>query len=128
MRATMHQYLTSLPVLTDIVPPVRWYQAGNVVDTPVRPFVVVRWISPVALATSFGHQLRLDVHDNRGSYANIDSFRRAALTAMQDVEDLVGPDGRITQCDYLGHGGDQEDPDYGTNYSFTSWQVIGVEL
>lgn len=124
----MYQHLTAQSALTGIVPIPRWFQAGAVKDVPTKPFVVLRWLAPVRLAAGFGRQLRLDVHDARGSYANIDSFNKAAKTALAGVNDLVGPDGRITQCDYLGNGGDQEDTTYGTNYSFTSWQVIGADL
>jgi hypothetical protein len=124
----MHQYLTSQSALTSIVPALRWYQAGNVVDVPQKPFVVVRWLAPVPLAVSFGRQLRLDVHDNRGSYAHIDAFNKAVQPILNSVIDLQGSDGRVTECSYLGNGGDQEDETYGTNYSFTSWQVIGVDL
>ncbi len=127
MRQTLHQYLTAQTALTAIVPVGWWKQAGAVLDRPQKPFAVVRWLAPVGLATSFGHQLRIDVHDNRGSYARIDEFRRTIVPILSAVQDLVGVDGRVTQCDFLGHGGDQEDLDYNTNYGFTSWQVIGEE-
>ena len=128
MRKTMYQFLVAQAPLLAVVPVSRWYQAGSVVDVPVKPFVVLRWLAPVPLAAGFGRQLRLDVHDTRGSYANIHAFNRAATAALKSVVDLVGVDGRITQCDFLGSGGDQEDDTYKTNYSFTSWQVIGVDL
>jgi len=128
MRKTMYQFLVAQAPLLAVVPVSRWYQAGSVVDVPVKPFAVLRWLAPVPLAVGFGRQLRLDVHDTRGSYANIDTFNRAATAALKSVVDLVGVDGRITQCDFLGSGGDQEDDTYKTNYSFTSWQVIGVDL
>lgn len=128
MRQTMHQYLLSQTALTAIVPAGSWKQAGAVIDNPPKPFVVVRWLAPVALAASFGRQLRLDVHDSRSSYQLIDAFNRAVQPILQGVQDLVGTDGRITQCDFLGTGGDQENEIYGTNFSFTSWQVIGVDL
>lgn len=127
MRETVYGFLTGHAPLTAIVPVGWWYQSGAVVDKPQKPFVVLRWLAPVALATSFGHQLRIDVHDNRGSYQRIDQFRRLVTPLLSGTTQLEGSDGRVTEFSYLGHGGDQEDPDYGTNYGFTSWQVIGVE-
>ncbi len=126
----MHQFLTAQLPLTALVPAARWYQAGNVVDAPTKPFVVLRWLAPVPgdARGSFAHQLRVDVHDNRGSYARIDAFNALVQPYLKAVRDLVGADGRIGQCDFLGLGGDQEDETYKTNYSFTSWQVMGVRL
>lgn len=135
MQKTIHQLLTSTPALTVIVPAERWFRAGNVVDVPTRPFVVERWLAPVLLGSGrYARQLRVDVHDNRGSYVNIQALLGSPdlysglYGVLSGLADYVGVDGRITQCDYLGTGGDQEDDVYKTNYSFSSWQVIGVEL
>lgn len=135
MRATIHQLLTAQSDLTDIVPADRWWQPGNVIDRPTLPFVVLRWLAPVPLAASrFAKQLRIDVHEPRGSYA-----RGRALLGSPDLgsgvygvlsglQDYVGTDGRISQADYLGHSGDLENDSYSSNYQFQSWQMIGVDL
>jgi hypothetical protein len=130
MRATMHQLLIGTGALTALIPSERWFQAGSVTDVPRKPFVVERWLAPVSGAAkqTYLKQLRLDVHDNRGSYDLIDRFNAAVQPVLYAVSNLTGPDGRISQCDFLGLGGDQEDEVYGTNYSFSSWQVIGVRL
>lgn len=130
MRATMHGILTGEPTLTAIVPVGRWYQAGNVVDRPVFPFAVVRWLAPVPGAgkNTFRKQLRIDIHDERGSYMRIDSFLKALTPVLSAVVNVTGTDGRISECDFLGTGGDQEDDVYKSNFSFSSWQVIGVPL
>jgi hypothetical protein len=129
MRKTLYTHLTSQAALTAIVPAIRWFGAGAVVDTPTKPFVVVRWIAPVRgdARGTFAHQLRLDCHEPRGSYAKSDALLLAVTPIMKAVQQLEGSDGRICQCDYLGHSGDQEDPTYGTSYRFSSWQVIGVQ-
>lgn len=130
MRATMHQFLVAQVPLTNIVPAARWYQAGNVVDKPPLPFVVERWLAPVpgAARNTYRKQLRIDIHDERGSYKRIDDFLYLLPPLLSAVSNLVGVDGRITECDFLGVGGDQEDPTYHSNFSFSSWQVIGVPL
>lgn len=130
MRKTMHQFLVAQAVLTDLVPLGSWYQAGAVVDNPPKPFVVERWLAPVQGAgkNTFRKQLRIDVHDQRGSYVLIDGILQALFPVLAGVINLVGVDARISQCDFLGTGGDQEDDTYMTNFSFSSWQVIGVDL
>lgn len=135
MRKTIYEALTSVSGLTAIIPAARWFEAGAVIDQPRKPFVVLRWIAPVPSSSGrWLNQLRVDVHDERGDYSRIEQFLGnpysgggvyARLSALMDY---VGSDGRITQCDYLNHSGDQEDEVYGTNYKFSSWQVIGVTL
>lgn len=96
-------------------------------DTPVRPFIVLRWLAPVSLdGGRFGEQVQVQVHDERGSYVRIDSILKLVQPVLEGVAQYVGSDGRITQCDYTGHSGDQENLDYGTNMKFSGWQVIGV--
>lgn len=136
MRATIHQLLTGTPSLAALIPPLRWFQAGAVPDVPVKPFAVLRWISPVASEArgSFLHQLRVEVHDNRGSYARIDAVLGdpdrggGVWGVLAPLADFTGVDGRITQVDYLGDAGDQEDPVYKTNFKAQLWQVIGRRL
>lgn len=126
----MYGLLAAQSALTAQIPATRWYRAGNVVDTPTKPFVVLRWISPVQQAARgrFAKQLRLEVHAARGSYKPCEDWLRVARPVLLSVQDYVGTDGRITQCDYLGESGDQEDATYNTNLMFDSWQVIGVDL
>lgn len=134
MRKTLYAALTGATPLTALIPTERWFQAGAVTDVPIKPFVVLRWLSPVPSTARgrFLNQLRVDVHDKRGSYATIDAFLGnpdvggGVYGVLDGILQLDGIDGRITQCDYLGHSGDQEDETYGTNYKFSSWQVIGV--
>jgi hypothetical protein len=133
MRKTIYTALTSASGLTAIVPAARWYEAGAVLDIPKRPFVVLRWIAPVPSSSGrWLNQLRVDVHDQRGDYTRIEAllgnpYSGGGIYALlSGLTDYVGSDGRITQCDYLNHSGDQEDEDYKTNYKFSSWQVIGV--
>lgn len=136
MRATVRNALISSPALLSQVPEERWYVPGAVIDNPPKPFVVLRWIAPVASVARgrFLKQLRVDVHDKRGSYSRIRQVLGSPDTGggvygvLSGLLQHTGVDGRITECTYLGHGGDQEDETYGTSYSFSSWQVIGVDL
>lgn len=136
MRKTIRNLLLADSGLTAIVPAERWYSPGGVVDKPLRPFVVLRWLAPVPSSAigRYLNQLRVDVHDDRGSYSRIEALLGnqyaggGIYNVLSEISDQVGVDGRVTQCDYLNHSGDQEDETYGTNYKFSSWQVIGVNL
>lgn len=133
MRATIHQLLSQNVSLTPLIPTERWFQAGNVLDVPRKPFAVLRWIAPVSgdARGTFAHQLQVQVHDDRGSYADIDRilggpYRTGGVyPLLAGIVDLVGVDGRVTQADYLGDSGDQEDIDYKTNMKYSSWQIAG---
>ena len=134
MRRTIRDALVANAGLTALVPADRWYGAGAVIDQPDKMFVVLRWIAPVP-SNAIGrylNQLRVDVHDRRGSYSRIDQLLGnpytggGIYTVLSGLLDFDGVDGRITQCDYLNHSGDQENEDYKTNFKFSSWQVIGV--
>jgi hypothetical protein len=122
--------------LTSVIPAERWFSPGAVADSPVKPFAVLRWLAPVAGAARGGYlnQLRIDVHDDRGSYHRIEQVLGSPTKGggvygiLSQVADVTGVDGRITEMDYLGHSGDQEDDTYLSNYKFSSWQVIGVDL
>lgn len=133
MRGVIRDLLVSTPALTALIPSERWFAAGSVIDVPLKPFAVLRWLAPVgnSINSGFLHQLRVDIHDERGSYDLIEAVLGdpnrgggvyATLSAALGV---TGQDGYVAECDYLGHSGDQEDPNYATNYKFSSWQIIG---
>lgn len=136
MRATIHQLLTGTGPLTALIPPERWFQAGDVKDVPRMPFAVLRWLSPVrSTSGSDLHQLQVAIYDKRGSYKRIDEILGDRFVSgvtvhsvLSGVTDLLGPDGRVAQADYLGHSGDQEDIDFKANMKFSSWQIAGRSL
>lgn len=136
MRRTIRDALLASSELTALVPAARWYGAGNVLDKPPTPFVVLRWLAPVAgnATGRLMRQLRVDVHQARGSYATVDAvlgspdLGSGVYGVLSGLQQHVGLDGRVMQCDYLGDSGDQEDVTYNTNMKFSSWRVIGVDL
>lgn len=129
----MHQALVGDASLTALVPTERWFQLGAVIDVPRKPFVVLQWLSPVSgdARGSFAHQLQVRVYGDRGSYALIDTIlggphRSGGIySVLAGMENLEGPDGRVTCCDYLGTGGDDSDVDYKANLRYSSWQIVG---
>jgi hypothetical protein len=136
MRATIRDLLIADTSLTALVPTERWFEPGAVIDVPEKPFVVLRWIAPVASNASgaFLHQLRIDAHDDRGNYGRIEAllggpYRSGGIYPhLTGIMGLTGSDGYVAQADYLGDSGDQEDEEYLTNYKFSSWQIAGRSL
>lgn len=133
MRRALRDLLVADAGLTALIPTERWYSPGGVLDHPEFPFAVLRWIAPVVGAAkgSFAHQLRVDVHDKRGSYDQIEEilggpYRTGGVYPLvAGILGLHGTDGYIAQADFLGESGDQEDEVYRSNYKFLSWQIIG---
>lgn len=133
MRRTIHSLLVGQTSLTSLIPTERWYQQGSVIDVPKKPFAVLQWLSPVSgdARGTFANQLQVRVYDDRGSYLDIDRIlggphrSGGVYPILAGVTDLVGPDGRVTQCDYLGTSGDDVDVDYRANVKWASWQIIG---
>lgn len=133
MRATVRDLLIADAALTALIPSERWYQAGAVLDVPLKPFAVLRWLSPVAggAAGTFAHQFQVHIHDERGSYKRIDEILGGPYRAggvypiLAGIAGTGGTDGYVAQADYLGDSGDQEDEGFRSNTKFSSWQVIG---
>jgi hypothetical protein len=133
MRRTVRDLIVANGTLTAVIPTERWYSPGGVLDHPVFPFAILRWIAPVSGAAkgSFSHQLRIDVHDRRGSYDRIEAvlggpYRSGGVyPIIAGIAGVTGVDGYIGQTDFLGDSGDQEDEVYGSNYKFLSWQIMG---
>lgn len=137
MRATVRNLLVANGTLTGLVPTERWFQAGNVVDVPPKPFVILRWLAPVSgdAQGTFAKQLRLEVYDNRpGSYKRIDDvlgnqhLGTGVYGVLSTVMDHAGADGYVAQADYIGQSGDEVDVDLKANMKFSSWQIIGRSL
>jgi hypothetical protein len=133
MRAIVHQLLSTDASLTPFIPTERWFQAGAILDVPRKPFAILRWLAPVGGAGrgTFAHQLQVAVYDDRGSYQDIDRIlggphrSGGVYPLLAGIANLDGTDGRVTQADYLGDSGDQEDVDYKANLKYSSWQIIG---
>lgn len=133
MRATVRDLFVNNGALTALVPSERWFQAGDVKDVPRKPFVILRWLSPVRSDSGSDlHQLQVAAYDERGSYQRIDRLLGGPFQATPSVYSVLagvmgtgGLDGYVAEATYLGHSGDQEDIDYKANMKFLSWQIIG---
>lgn len=133
MRATIHQLLVAEASLTAVIPTERWFQVGNVVDVPKKPFAILRWITPVPgnASGTFAQQLRIELYDDRQSYKRIDEllggpYRTGGIYAVLSSKfGVTGPDGWLGQADFLGNGGDDVNLDFKANFKYSSWQIMG---
>lgn len=136
MRATVRDLIIAEAQITALLPADRWFQAGAVLDIPVFPFAILRWLSPVRSDSGRDmKQLQVAVYDRRGSYETIDQILGdpdrvgpTVYTILAGSAGVSGSDGYIAQADYLGNSGDQEDTDYKANMMFSSWQIAGRNL
>lgn len=136
MRATVRNLLIADAALTAFIPTQRWFQVGNVLDVPTKPFAILRWITPVAgdAAGTFAYQLRVELYDDRGSYKDIDAalggryLTGGVYSILSAVMDHTGSDGYIGQADFLGNSGDDVNTDYRANFKYSSWQIMGRGL
>lgn len=137
MRSTVRNLLIGNGALTTLIPTERWFQLGNVVDVPVKPFAILRWITPVAgdARGTFSKQLRIEVYDKRpGSYQTIDQILGDEHTGdgiygvLSEAFGITGADGYLAQADFLGNSGDDVNIDFKANFKYSSWQIIGRSL
>lgn len=136
MRATVRDLIIADTALTAFIPAERWFQLGSVLDVPVKPFAILRWITPVPgnASGSYAHQLRIELYEARGSYAKTDAalggpYRTGGLyDILCNAFGVTGSDGYIAQADFLGNSGDDVNVDYKANMKYSSWQIIGKEL
>jgi hypothetical protein len=134
MRKAVRELLVAQAALTAVIPAERWLQLGAVIDVPLKPFAILRWISPVSgdARGTWAHQFQVAIHDHRGSYSRIDALLGgphqagpSVYTVMSGIMGYTGTDGYVMQADFLGNSGDDVDIDYKTNTKYSSWQIAG---
>ena len=126
MYKTMYELLTGYAPLTALVPVERIYETGSVEDHPEMPYVVLVWLPKVDKGRrNYTNAFEVHAHDERGSHARLRSICQAVKDRLDGVAQYQGSDGYITQCDYVGDGGEIYDSEAKTNLQFTSWEVVG---
>lgn len=138
MRATVRDLILANGALTALIPAERWLQVGNVIDVPLKPFAILRWITPVAgdAKGTYANQLRIEIYDKRpGSYKTVDQILGKPYPApsgiyavMSGMMGITGSDGYVAQADFLGTSGDDVNADFKANFKYSSWQIIGRTL
>lgn len=127
MFKTMYELLATHAPLTALVPVERIYETGSLEDNPERPFLVLAWQPSVqsSVGARSARILEVHAHDNRGSQALLRAIMRVIKDRLEGVAQYQGTDGWVTQCDFVGDGGELMDPETSTNLQFTRWQVVG---
>lgn len=93
IRVAMHRRITEDEAIAAIIPPQRWMEGGSLLETPVRPFAVMRYQGHNP-GLSRVNQTRLEVwvHDEPGNYIRIEQVLRlvreriTSMVAYNDVE------------------------------------------
>lgn len=125
MIKALYERLTTHAPLTALVPVSNFYESGAADDRPVRPYLVPIWLPELRKGRKYVYPCEIRVHDERGSYARIRQINQVVRDLLVSVEQYHGTDGWLVQCDYAGCSGDLVDPESGTNFQYTSWEIVG---
>jgi hypothetical protein len=126
MRELIHTWLTTQTYLTTIIPAERWIQQGAVDDPPPRPFAVVGFADrPRSDMGSAQPRLAVWVHDDRGSYAKIDSILQYVEETLPGAVPLEDSDSRIVDIRWDGSSADLTDDGYNTNTRNAQFIITG---
>lgn len=122
---TVREWLVGDPAIGAQIDSERLYGVSAVLDTPERPYAVLRYLSSIRLGGGKdAYPLMISVHDDPGSYERINLINGLVVPRMKGLVQFTGSTGvRVVQADYLGLGGEEQDPERGTIFRSTNWQL-----
>jgi hypothetical protein len=126
MRKLIYQALINSLPLTAVIPANRWIQAGSMDNQILKPFGIIR-LTDTAPSISRSPQpgLQIWVHDNRGSYGQIDNTIELVKTALLDALPMENSTHRIVHIGWIGDSPDLVDEGFNTNTKFSSFTLTG---
>lgn len=126
---TVREWLLSDPDIGAQIDAGSFFGVGAVVDTPGVPFVVTRYLSTIRLGGGKDvYPVIISIHDEPGSYERINLLSLLVISRMKALQQFTGSTGvRVVQADYLGFGGEETDPEKGTIFRSTNWQLAVSE-
>jgi hypothetical protein len=136
MRKLIYDLITTDPEITARVPADRWVQGSALLNTPERPYGVIRFGGQLRAMTrpdgSGIRTVRLEVwvHHDRGSFIFIDDTLKIIRTKLLAAEQLtrVRDDGStvyLIQALWENDSPDMFDQDTMTNAKATIFEVVG---
>lgn len=132
MRALLRTLIIETIALTDLIPAERWKPGGSIVadNIPERKFAVIRFGT---VTTGLAHIKRVPVsiwiHDDHGSYGEIDAVLKALTDRLDGVEQQQGDgDVEIISIEWDNNSGDLYDPGYRTITKNWNATIIGKGL
>jgi hypothetical protein len=126
MRALLHAAIVAETDLTAIIPAGRWIAGGAVDAAPIRPFAVIRIVdAPVSVVKSSQYRVQIWIHDNRGSYARIDSVLPLLRETLENAFPAENATSRIVCAEWSGDSPDLTDEGYNTNARYSTFTLTG---
>jgi hypothetical protein len=123
MRSVIRGSVIADTALTNIIPAAQWIDASAVLDKPPhRPFAVFRYgeMQHVAKPGAF-HLLRVWVHDEAGSYAQIEKVLDLLRANLERVHDKQS---KILCIEWQSNGEDLSDPTYNTIFKVATFRIV----
>lgn len=124
--------IIATPALSSLIPADRWVPASalNEENAPARLFAVMRWgTTGIGVGPVRRHTLTIWVHDDGGSYEEVNSVLRALdarLTGVTHASDGEGSE--IIQIDEPTFSGDLYDPGFRTITKNITFNIVGKGL
>jgi hypothetical protein len=136
MRTLIYELLTSDPDITAAIPPERWVQGSALLNTPERPYGVIRFggfLRGITRADGSGirtARLEVWVHRDRGSFVDIDATVRLVRKKLLTAKDIsrTRDDGStvyMMEAIWENDSPDMFDQDTLTNAAGTIFEVVG---
>lgn len=127
MRAIVRGFIIGRPEIVELIPADRWFEGGAVIDTPTKPFGVLKFggtfrgMGPVRV-----NRLEVVVHAERGSFDLIDTVLLRSKLAFADAVHLrrAGSDVEVMQVDWVSDSPDLFDAEHRSNTRSSQYDLI----
>ena len=126
MRKLIRDAILSSAEITAIIPAERWFQQSAIDKQPQTPFGVIAMSdTPRTIVGSFQPRLYIWVHDERGSYVQIDHVLDLVRSTLESSPPLEDSGNRIVhiQCD--ARSADFTDEELDTNVRNDQYTLTG---
>jgi len=128
MRELMYGLIARDPDLNLLIPEERWYSSGGMIDTPVRPFAVMRFgVRSRGVGDTRRVPFTVWVHQEKGSFDIVDAVIRRIKVILEQSAGIVQGSTVLVCADWSGDSEDLQDPEHRTNVRTTGWTLIGKD-
>lgn len=128
MRALLRGLLIANVKLIAEIPAERWIEGGSVVDTPPRPFAVIRFggvFRGVPKSLVGTRRAEIWIHDEPGTYTKIDSIIAEIKRTIDGVGPIKDEHSSISEIAWVSDSTDLFDDGYKTITKSTGFDITG---
>lgn len=126
MRELVRNLMISDASLVGYIPAERWLEGGSVVDTPDRPFAIMRLSGTFrGLGPIQKGRVEFRVHDERGNFETIDAVIRRIKAVMEPAEQVQTHGAELIRAEWLSDSPDLYDDGFRTNMRSTGFDLTG---